>query len=290
MRKVFILLAALSAITLSACTKSVSAPVPDANEILFMADYGVDYDVETKATAVTSLSSFKASAVTGTAGSETAVWTNVSYSNAGDSKYVGGKYWPSTNANPYSFYASNIDLTFNAAGNTVTANNGTDVVCAYLASPTYKDVNTLTFNHIFARIGNMTVQAASGYTLSGVSIKVTPKTGGTYNLRTGNGQTNGTGWSSTANGSATELTSGAEGTMANDIYLVPGTYTLTATWTATRGEYTQTFTGKNSDVSLVGGKVNNITATLGGLAEEIKFSVSVTAWGNNGIATTFPVN
>lgn len=292
MKKIHIIMAVIAAVTALGCNKNTSVPPVQTDEIVFTAsDHNLEYNVETKASVVSSLSSFKASAVTGTPGTETAVWTNISYADSdGDSKFTGDKYWPLTNANPYSFYASNIDLTFSAAGNTVSASNETDVVCAYLASPTYKDVNALTFQHIFARIGSMTVNAVDGYTISNVSISVTPKVSGTYNLRTGFGQTDGTGWSGTANGSATGIANSTPGTKANDIYTVPGVFTLTATWTATRGEYVQTFSNKSYDVSIVGGKVNNISTTLGGLAEEIKFTVSVAEWGTNSVTATFPMN
>lgn len=292
MKKIHIIMAVIAVATVLGCNKNTSVPSVQTDEIVFTAsDYNLEYNVETKASVVSSLSSFKASAVTGEPGSETAVWTNVSYTDPdGDSKFTGDKYWPLTNANPYSFYASNIDLTYSAEGNTVSASNETDVVCAYLTSPTYKDINDLTFQHIFARIGSITVNAVDGYTISNVSISVTPKVSGTYNLRTGYNQTNGTGWSGTANGSATGIANSTPGTKANDIYTVPGVFTLTATWTAERGEYVQTFSNKTYDVSIVGGKVNNISTTLGGLAEEIKFTVSITPWDNNNVEATFPLN
>lgn len=291
MKKISILLTVFTAaMAFTACNKSADAPHVQSDEIIFSSDYNLEYNVQTKTTAVTSLSSFNASAVTGSAGSETAVWTNVSFTDAGESRYAGDRYWPLTNDNPYRFYASNATLVFAATGNTVTVTTDTDVICAYSASPTYKEVNALTFNHIFARIGDMTVSAASGYTITDVSISITPKTSGTYNLLTGNGQSDGTGWSSTSNGSAYSLAAAAPGTKSNDLYLVPGTYTLTASWTATRGDYTQTFSNKTYDVSIVGGKINSISTTLGGLAEEIKFTVSITPWGSNSVEATFPLN
>lgn len=158
----------------------------------------LDVTVATKATEVTgsTLNSggFNVSATTGSAGSESSAWNNVAFSKVGD-YFVGtgsGKWWPTSDPG-YHFYASNTDLTFAAGGTTVAAINEADVVCAYLASPTYNSTNTLTFEHIFARITDVTLTAVEGYTITGVSVYVTPKTGGTYNLRTGAGRSDGTG-------------------------------------------------------------------------------------------------
>ena len=246
--------------------------------------------VQTKATAVTDLSSFNVTCTTGSAGSETSVWNNVAFTKDGSVFKAGdgGKWWPSTDPG-YHFYAANAALTFNADGPTVAATNGTDVVCAYMPSPAYKTPNTLEFKHIFARITDVTFSSIDGYTISGISVTITPKTGGTYNLRTGNGKTDGTGWSSLTTGSATGIANATPGTKTNDLYLVPGNYTLTASWTATKGNYTKTFSNKTVDIAVVGGKRNSITASLTGDASEVLFSVSVAAWGSNTIAIgTFP--
>ena len=240
---------------------------------------------ETKATEATestlNSSGFYVSCTTGSAGNETNVWNNVAFSKSG-SYFVaggGGKWWPDANPS-YHFYASNAALTFNAGGCTVAATNATDVVCAYMPSPTYKSRNTLQFKHIFARITDVTFSAADGYTISGISVTVTPKTGGTYNLRTGSGQTDGTGWSSLTTGSATAIANSTPGTKSNNLYLVPGRYVLTAFWTATKGDYTKTFSNKTYEINVVGGKCNVITASLVGDASAIEFSMSVTPWSN----------
>ena len=224
-----------------------STPMPDA----FVSD-------GTKASAVTSLSSFLVSAVTGSAGSESSAFNSTQFMQVPGSSpatYKGSKMWPASNQN-YKFYASNRPLTFAAAGTIVSATNTTDVICAYLTSSTYKAKNTLSFEHIFARIGNVTVSADAPYTISNVNISITPKTGGTYNLRTG-------AWSSTTDGSSTTIAS-AIGSNSNDLYLVPGTYQLTASWTATKGSYREDFSNKTVNITLVEGKVNNITCVLSG--------------------------
>lgn len=253
-------------------------------------------NVSTKATVVTGADldtyGFLANAVKGTAGTDTEVWTNQEFTKVEDA-WEQDKWWPNTNSEPYRFYAvypKSYMTTFAAGGPTISASNAHDIICAYAANPTYKSVNTLSFDHIFARLTDVMVSAVSPYTISDVSISITPLVSGTYNLYIGAGQTDGTGWSNTSPAASASVIASATGTNNNDIYLVPGSYTLTASWTATKDNYTQTFTGKTVDVNLVAGKTNKITASLTGDGTEIKFSVSVTAWEDNTIdAGTFPV-
>lgn len=211
----------------------------------------------------------------GSAGSETSVWSNVHFTYSGGT-FSENKWWPASNPS-YHFYASSSAIAHTAAGATVAATNDADVVCAYSPNPTFAVTNTLVFNHIFARLGSVTFTASSGYTITGITATITPKTGGTYNLRTG-------AWSSVTTGSATSIANSTPGTKNNDIYLVPGTYTVTASWTATKGGYTKTFTDRTYDVELVAGYVNTLTASFGGNATDIQFTVGVEAWENNALA------
>ena len=217
------------------------------------------FSVETKATEVTSLESFYVSAVTGTAGNEGEAWTSVSFNRVPASDpatYTANKYWPSSDPS-YSFYASNRPLTFGAGGTTVSASNDVDVVCAYRTGNAYKSKNTLTFGHIFARLGTVTVVPVPGYVLTDIVIGLTPKTGGTYNLRTGE-------WADVTMGSATTIAS-ASGENTNDLWLVPGDYTLTASWTARDlGGNTVSYSGKTAGITLNQGSVNAVAIALGG--------------------------
>lgn len=245
-------------------------PVADASDrlIAFTAEgEGLQTEVATKATAVTTLSSFNVSATTGTAGSETTKWNSVSFSGAPN--FTGGKYWPASNPS-YHFYAANDAITFAAAGSTVAPDGSKDVVVAYLASPTYGSSNPLTFNHVYARVGTLTISAAAG-SLSNVSATLkNVATGGTYNIRTGV-------WTAGTKADKT-LTVGS-----NDLYVVPGTYSLSVTYTVTNGDYSATFT-KSGNVTLQQGKINNISATAPNTSTAITFTVSVTAWGTANVS------
>ena len=287
----FIFLLALAAAFVS-CNKEMSIEEPSSSEIRFAAENAsFTVEAQTKASTgtseVTSLGSFKVAATTGAAGSESSTWNNVSFSGSGD--YTGGKTWPASNPS-YNFYATNrsgdAPMTFNVSGTTISATNTQDVVCAYLpsASVTYKAKNTLSFEHIFARISTVTVAQESGYTVSSVNIRITPKTGGTYNLRTGAGATDATGWSALTTGEAVTIAS-ATGSNSNDVWLVPGTYTITAGWVATQsGGSSVTYSGKTVDVVITRGKRNAITATLGG---EMVFGVSLEEFDDNEVPLSF---
>lgn len=222
-------------------------------------------------------SGFHANATTGTVGAESEVWSNALFTLS-DGKYRSvGKVWPEGGNPGYHFYASNASLTYTSSGPTVSVSSTMDVVCAVNDSPAYKSANGLAFYHIFGRIGSVVVSAEDGFTISGISIKLTPVTGGTYSLREGAGHTDRTGWSGLVTGSATTIAT-AVGGNPNDLYVVPGTYTLTATWTASKNGTTHTFTDKTVDVAVSAGMHNTITLTLGGgnLKYAAKFSVSAT--------------
>ena len=274
----------------TACNKSQSspagAPAEPTDEVVFSAGGpAMNSAVSTKATVVDALPSFYAGCTTGAAGSEVSVWNSTTFTGNGSPMvYKGDKWWPITDPS-YHFYASNAALTFAAGGTTVAASNATDVIWAYLPEPTYKVRNVLSFEHSFARLGQVTVSASESYAISNVSISITPKVSGTYNIRTGAGKTDGTGWSGTVDGSAAviaaraaELARGGNFSQANDIYLVPGTYTISATWTATAPGYSETFSNKTQEISITAGKVNKITTTLGGRGTEIEFGVEIAAW------------
>ncbi len=255
------------------------------DEVIFTSG-GLPGHLSTKASVVndSNLTSIYVAATTGSAGSESSAWSSYQFNRDGEGVFSGvgdGKMWPSSNPG-YHFYASNVALSFAAGGMTVSAATSTDVVCAYLPDPVYKAANTLTFEHIFARIGSVTVSAESGYAVSGVSIRIVPKTAGTYNLRTGE-------WTGLTAGSSTEIANATPGTKSNDLYLVPGAYEVLATWTAAKGDYSQTFTDMPVDVFLEAGKVSALSIELGGLATEIKFRTVVLPWDTETQMMAFPM-
>ena len=293
--KITRIIAAALTVLLAACNKT--SPVTDESPRLI--ELGAEGEnintvVATKVSEVTSLDGFNLSVTKGASGSEQAVWNNVPFVaklTPSQTIYTGDKYWPAQNQT-YHFYASNVTMdNSTSTGVNVQVTNDTDVVCGFIMSPTFKEKNTLVFEHIFARLGDVTITPADGYTISNIQVSLTPLTGGTYSIKNGKGWNNGNGWSNTTSGSPVVISeSTCPSTKTNDIYLVPGVYTLTASWQANIDEYERVYTNKSVTVQLVSGKINGINATLGGDAEQVKFSVSVNAWNTNSINTIFPVN
>lgn len=233
---------------------------------------------------------FYAIAATGAAGSQSNYWGEVVSVTKSGSSYLTGKYWPASDPGLTSFYASNVSPTFAASGPTVTlADCNTDVVCAHAASPTYGVNCPLTFNHVLARVGTITLNTKSGYELSSVTATLkNGVTGGTYNLRTG-------AWSSLGAGSDKSTGAFSGNTSAqnsdNDIWLIPGTYTISLSYTLTKGDYVYNAVNKTGSVTILAGNTNNITTTAVGVdATEIVFSVSLTPWSNREVAWDMSFN
>lgn len=210
---------------------------------------------------------FNVSCVKGTPGSDVSVWTSTLFEKAG-SVWSGGKWWPESDQS-YRFYAcfpSSYPITFNSSGSTILATNSNDVCVAYCSSTNFEEVNSLEFEHIFARIEGVTIefdpQYDSYYTLSDVSIRIVPKSGGTYNLRT-------KAWSSLITGSEVDLLSDS----FDGLYLVPGSYHLVATWTVTGDDYEETFTDMLLSASFEAGKTYDVSLGLSGNDPNLSFDL-----------------
>ena len=283
MKKKYYLFISLSIFSFIGCQKDSSLVSDNTDEgaapIVFSLNDGFSVDlVETKAVtevSTSNLTSFNVSATTGTSGSEVNKWNNISFAKSGSNFTASGYYWPATDQS-YHFYASNAALTFNAGGCTVSPDGTVDVVCAYLASPTYKANNALTFNHIYSRIGSLSLTSSdSNFTVSNVTWTLkSAKTSGTYNLRTGT-WTPGTGADKTLSASP-------------DILILPGTYTLQCSYNVKdkNSNYTKNFT-KTASITLVAGKKYTITGTGTNDATAITFTATVTAWSSATLTPTF---
>ena len=258
------------------CAKSVEPENQHPQQIvLCVGDDTIDMDVQTKATAITEIpSSLNFSVTTGKLGSsETTKKASASVSPA-SGKIATGLY-QTANATSYNYYVSNCPITFAASGSTVSASNATDVIAGTATSSSTSP--SVTLDHIFARTGTLTLNTQTGYALSKVSWSIDSSTGGTagtYNIAT-------KAWSKLTALASTSITG------SSDMYLVPGNYTLTVNYTLTKGDWTKSFT-KSAVVTLVGGKINNISGTAsGGAASEISLSVSLTQWGSTDITADF---
>lgn len=277
----------LGAMLLSSCQKetidhSVTVPCDEnrGNPISFLASCdGNDFSagVTTKATAeITALDSFYVSATTGQYGSETSVWSQAVFSkSSGSSLYKSDKYWPISDPG-YHFYASNVEMVGGTAC-TVSAGSGTDIVCAYLDNPGFNESDTLKFAHIFARIGTVSISAQDGYEIKVSGISISCPVSGTYSIYKGFGRSDDSGWTAD---SETTINLKAD---SHEDYVVPGNYTLSVSYTLSKGAWVQSFQ-KTADVTLTKGKINNIKGTAtGGTASDIQLAVNLTAWDTNDI-------
>lgn len=278
----------MTALTLAAalsCVKEEGAVRGCASEdglIRFSAQELIHVSSETKAveTTTANLTSVYVTATNGTPGTggeKTAFVSTLFTKDAGGS-FRANEWWPKENPS-YHFYGSSAPMSFTGGACTVTATNDKDVVCAFLETPAYGKVNTLELAHVFARIGTVSFSAPRGYTLSDVTTRITPRVGGAYNIRTGNGHTDGTGWSSVQTGQQTAISAANNG-----LYLVPGDYTLSVSYTLSRAgvtgatEWTKSYT-RNATVSLQGGATNNLVGTVsGGDASEIQLTITLSQW------------
>lgn len=260
----------------ASCAKSVEPENQTPKEIvLCVGGDTIDMQVQTKTTAITTVpSSLYYSMTTGTLGSEETSKKGSTSGNVGSGKIATGVYQTLTSTF-YNYYVSNAAITFSASGSTISAANTTDVIAGKVTS---KETNpSVKLDHVFARTGTLTLNTQSGYTLNNVSWSIESSsagTGGIYNIANGR-------WSSVTKLSSTAITKDS------DMYLVPGDYTLSVTYTLSKGDWNQTF-NKKATVTLVAGKVNNISGTAsGGNASEISITVTLTEWGTNNITATF---
>ena len=91
-------------------------------------------------------------------------------------------------------------------------------------------------------------------------------------------------------GEEQELTGTTGGNKLLDLYVVPGEYVLSATWTATKGNFSVTHSNKRYVASLVGGKENNLSITLFGEESDedsAHFRVSLEQWDDTDATARF---
>ena len=235
----------------NACTKS--SPAEGFSLELVRSPIELPF-LPTKVDAVTTLPSFQVVCTNGPAGNENLRWQAIFV--ASGNSYSGDQYWPLEDPS-YHFYASNAPVSFAPEGCRIDATNDRDVVGAFLESPQYKQRNELTFRHLFARLGRFTVTAEEGKAISDVDIRLTPRSGGYYDLRSGI-------WSRITVEDPVCISPSGEGTRENDLYLVPGTYTLTASWTVWKRGFATRKERVTADITLPAGEVTDVSTVLGG--------------------------
>ena len=280
-RTTSLLLCAAVAVLGTSCQKDDLKSVSSAKEqiVLSLSDGSIDMNVSTKATEITALpSSIYLARTSGTWKSETSVDASASKTVASNKIATG---WYQTNpVTAYNYYLSNVAMTFAAGGSTIEADNGTDVIAGCTQGADDSSAPSVSLDHVFARTATLTCNAQEGYTVEGVTWKIASKAGGT-------GGTKGTYNIATKEWSGVTALAQQEFTSSSDLYLTPGAYTVTVSYTLKKESYSEAFT-KSGEVTLVAGKKNNITCTAaGGSASQIELSISLTPWGTESLNLTF---
>lgn len=271
--KKYLIISAVLSLAFVSCNKEVKTADAEPQEIVF--DLGGEFAsvVETKTTAINNVSGLGTVYCLCYDGSST-VW-NIALSKSGDTYYT-GRYWPNSNSPGYRFYAANVEMP--GVDRVNVPNFDTDILCEYLGSPTVRSNNTLYLDHIFSRIGSLTLNTPSGYELIGSwSASVSygcPASGCYYTISSGSFTTTTT--------TSTAIYS------SNDIWTLPGSATITVSYRLRKGAWDSDTIVKSSTVTLAQGCVNNISGTLPGPdtpPTDITFSVNVAAWGTNNIGS-----
>ena len=307
--KKIVYISVFALLALVSCNKQASVePVAvgggEVAEIQFA--MGGEFTAATKA--VTDETNLTSIYVTATKGSgDTEVFANHEFQKAGSGanalwKGVTAKFWPDEDQG-YHFAAANVQLT----GFTVSpTGTDTDIIYDYLASPTPKATNAFQMEHIFARVGTVKMLAPEGCTVSGMTVTLQPIVAGTFNVKTEAWGDLGSALAATSilpkagSNPATAAIATAGGSVIsanNDLWLVPGSYTLTANYTITKGDFTKEYT-KTCTIALQRGKINNIGPVVEGGdeipnipqpedASEIQFTVTIVPWDSVDVGAQF---
>lgn len=272
MKKLF-LISGILMIAVSCNKEDVSQVIASGQQEIVVAvdDSSMDVSVQTRTNAVSSLpSSLYLAGTTGTDSQQVNKWD--SQSKTVSSGKINTGYYQTATATAYNYYLSNLSMTFGASGCTVSADGSKIDAIAGITKGSTSINPSVVMDHIFARTGTISCTSANGYTISGLSYRLTSKgantgTKGTYNIYT-------KAWSGVTALSATTFNS------SSDLYLIPGVYTLTVSGTESKGDFSKSFSA-STEVTLVAGKVNNISAsrTSSG-ASGITVSVTLNEWGS----------
>lgn len=307
-------LLAAAVLALAACNKTETPALPseDSDEIVFTTRTN---ESETRGTGVpevttATLTSFNVVATTGTS-NQSKVWDSAAFSGTPNGNYTGGKFWPSESVT-WNFFAANVPITFAPTGSTVTVGDcDKDIVADYLEKASYKASNALTFKHILSQIGTVRMKAPQGYSVTNLKVSLKPVFSGTYNLKKvaeSSPAARAAGWTKgNASSEVYLIGSATKGVTVpaypdsfvsddNDLWLLPGQYQLTASYTISKGDYSGNAT-KHATVTLLQGFNNNL-GLPGTQADEpnipvptdiadILFTVTVTPWENNEIPANF---
>lgn len=247
--------------------------------------FGAEGPAATRAD-VTTLSTANIVCTSGASGSETVRWS-IDGADVSGGTLATGRYWPSSAAysamGGYHFYAANTALRVGTDGAyTGTLTNAQDIVCASLPSPVYAASNALVCDHVFSKLGDVTVTGScSGYIIGDLTVKLTDvRTGGVYHLRSGSWTgTSGTDWTIVPYVGGFLSSSSYASAAMKGTYLIPGTYSLSASYNVYTTSWVWCdYVGKSAAVTFAPGVASNLNITLPINAMSPSVSVTVAQW------------
>ena len=247
--KRFVLLPVLI-LSLVSCTREECLVAPGTGESI---SFVLKSSSDTRAVPVERLDAFNVLATVSEGGGETKRFYSPFSNSGGIFRSSQGIYWPSSDPG-YHFYASNQTIYVgNAAKGPYVSAGGcqTDVVCAYIANPGYRTVNALEFNHILARVENVSTADFAGFEDVGISLRYAYS--GNYFFRDGS-------WTALRYKTQNLSLSGN-----NDLWIIPGTYTLTVSFKDASGISRTLYAQQDFSA----GRINNINCRLGSSADVV---------------------
>lgn len=276
MKKFTAFISVITLLLISCNKEDVKQPISSVPEeiVLTVDGTGIEADVLTRTTAVSSVpGSLYFAGTTGSGTSQSNKWSSTSKSVSSGKISTG--YYQTASATTYNYYLSNLPMTYGSSGYTISA-DGTSIDAIAGTTSSYSTSPSVSMSHIFGRTGSVS-GSCSGYSISNLSVTIKSNSGagykGTYNIYTGT-------WSSVTALSSTTLTS------SSDLYLVPGSYTISASATRTKGDYVGTVSGSTS-VTLTAGKIHDIAIVFtGDPAQPINISVSLASWSTTTVTGT----
>ncbi len=265
------------------CTALEPCPEAQRTPILFETREDDSLSVQTRSmTERTSAAGFTCLAVNA---SGTTVVSNVKTTTSGSRQELSGKYWPSSGT--LSFYGVLPNTNMSNSSGTVILTVGSslsplDGTEDYIVASKKNVANatspvSMSFSHILAHIEGVTLTGSvDGATTTVRSISFSRPTSGVYNMSTG-AWTNKLGSQTTSLSRPGSISGTGTGSAASDLSVIPGTYTLSVTYTVSMGGVSETYT-RTGSFTLTAGKRHTITATLSDSFQDLSVGVSVSLW------------
>ena len=278
MKKFSAFLSIIAIVAVSCSKEDVKQSIGSQPEeiVLTVDGTGIEADVFTRVTAESRVpSSLYFAGTTGTS-TQTSKWAPSDSKKTVSSGKISTGYYQTATPTAYNYYLSNAKMAFTSAGCTVSADGTSTDVIVGVAKGSTSTTPSVAMTHVFGRTGSISA-SCSGYDVSNLSVTIKSNSGagykGTYNIYTGT-------WSNVTALSSKTLTSNS------DLYLVPGSYTITASATRAKGDYSGTVSGSTS-ISLTAGKIHDIAISFtGDPAQPIDISVSLAAWSTTTVSGT----